>query len=97
MTRNQLLTQVAFNIGVTKQKCDVMLDALVDAITDALARGESVPIQNLCIFEISSRPERIAFNVHKGINETYPEVKTVKCRFSKSLKAAINHKRKSED
>lgn len=90
MTRAELVSKLAYYAGVSRAKCDAVLEAMPEVIAEALANDEKVPIRNLIIFETSTRAERSARNPSTGEIVTFPEVKTVRCKVSRALKDAIN-------
>lgn len=90
MKRSKLLSIISANSGVSRMKCDAVLEATVDAITDALSRGDEIKIQNFMTIKVGKRPERSARNPMSGEIVIFPEVKTVKCVISKALKDAVN-------
>jgi len=90
MRKSKLVSLVVKDTGLTKEQCDIFLDALTYEITQALARGEKVCISNFMSLEVSERGERYARNPATGIVALNPAMKTVRCRISQRVKDTIN-------
>lgn len=90
MNKHELVRAVANNAGITIKDATVALDAVVEAITDGLKKGETIQISGFGVFEAKNKP------AHKGINpktqETImiPAAKVPSFKFSKACKDEIN-------
>ena len=92
MTRNDLIRKVSQRTEINKSDCEEVLDAMAIEIMNSLIDGEKVFLKNFITFEITQRPERQGRNPRTGNTETYPPVKSIKCRISQSFKDAVNGK-----
>jgi DNA-binding protein HU-beta len=62
MTKAELITMVAEKAGTTKKDADTALNAVIDSITETLAKGEKVQLVGFGTFEVRERAAR------KGVN-----------------------------
>lgn len=90
MIRNEVVSKISQQTGVSKTDCDKVLDGLADVVTNALVDGEEVIIRRFMTFEVNQRPERSGRNPRTGEIITFPSMKSVKCRISKVIKDAVN-------
>lgn len=90
MKKTNLVSLLAKDTGLTKEQCDLFLEAFVYEVTDALARGEKIALPNFVSFDIAERKERYARNPSTGEIKLNPAVKTVRCRVSKRMRKLIN-------
>jgi len=98
--RNEIIKRLAIkkcgtenNIGESDlQEIGQLCDYLVDVFTEALLDDEKIMWKGFLSAEVAQRGERKGR--HPLTNEvvTFPPVKTVNCKFSKSIKDAINEK-----
>src|SRR5215210_809149 len=66
MNKTQLIDELATRFNGNKKAASQALDAVVDTITRAVARGEKVGITGFGVFEKVERPARIARNPATG-------------------------------
>ena len=68
MTKADLVERAAEALGprVTKKDCGLVVDAFLDAVTDALERGEGIEIRGFGTFKVRRRERRIARNPGTG-------------------------------
>ncbi len=68
MTKADLVAQAAVVVGprVTKKDCGLVVDAFLDAVKDALARGEGIEIRGFGTFKGRHRKARAARNPRTG-------------------------------
>ena len=67
-----------------------IIDILIDSIADALSCDDKIILENFMIFETIERGERKSKDFNTGDEITYPPVKSINCRFSKSFRDFIN-------
>lgn len=90
--KNDLITSVASKTGQAKIVCESVIDALISAIKDCLIRGDKVFINNFMSFETVERAERKGRDLNTGAPVTFPSMKSIKCKMSKTFKDAVNEK-----
>ncbi len=68
MTKADLVEQVAEAIGpgITKKDCALVVDGLLNAIKNALARHEHIEIRGFGTFKVRERKTRMARNPRTG-------------------------------
>lgn len=68
MTKADLVEQVADAIGpqVAKRECGLVVDAFLDAVKDALARGDRIELRGFGTFMVRNRKARKARNPRTG-------------------------------
>ncbi|MEW5907895.1 MAG: HU family DNA-binding protein [Patescibacteria group bacterium] len=76
-------------IGGTKVSSEKAMDAIIEAITNALKKGEEVSIAGLGIFVAKQRAARKARNPKTGEMVNVPATRVPKFRAAKALKEAI--------
>lgn len=64
MTKADVVEQVAHAIGrrVTKRECGLVVDAFLDAVREALARGKGIELRGFGTFKVRHRKARTALN-----------------------------------
>ena len=68
MTKADLVEQVADAVGprVTKRECGLVVDAFLDAVKDALARGDRIELRGFGTFKVRHRKARAGRNPRTG-------------------------------
>ena len=62
MNKNELIAAVAEKSGMTKKDAEKALSAVVETLTEALAKGEKVTLVGFGSFETKTREARIGRN-----------------------------------
>ncbi len=66
MNKSDLIQAVASRSGLTKKDSGSVVDAIIDGITDSLAKGEKVQLIGFGTFEVRSRKAREGRNPATG-------------------------------
>ena len=66
MNKTELITAVAEKAGMTKKDTESVISATLDAITEALAKGDKVQLAGFGIFEVKNREARTGRNPRTG-------------------------------
>ena len=68
MTKADLVKQVADALGgrVTKSDCGLVVDGFLDAVKEALARGDGIELRGFGTFKVQHRKARRALNPRTG-------------------------------
>ena len=91
MNKTELIAAISEKTGYLKKDSEKALNAVVEAITEALIKGEKVQIVGFGSFEVKDRPERVARNPQAPDQEiTIPASKAPVFKAGKSLKEAVN-------
>lgn len=91
MTKSELIDTIAGSVdGLTKTKADEILQATLNAIMDAVAKGDTLGLVGFGTFSKGERSERIARNPRTGEEIKVEAAKTVKFKASQKFKDAVN-------
>jgi DNA-binding protein HU-beta len=93
MNKSQLVSAVAEKAGIKKVVAEKAVNAAIEAIAEAIAKGERVAIPGLGVFNIRERKARKGRNPKTGKEITIPARKVVSFTAAKSLKEALNSKK----
>ena len=89
MVKADLVSKVA-EIGITKKQAGEVVDALVGAIKEALAKGDKVSLVGFGTFSIKERAAREGRNPRTGKKIKIPKKKVPSFRPGKELKDAVS-------
>lgn len=89
MTKMDLIETVAGKVGLTKADSGRAVDALLDAVSGALAKGEKVTITGFGTFEVRQRAARMGRNPQTGAPLHIAASKTPAFKAGKGLKDAV--------
>ena len=87
--KTDLIARVHAVIGGTKADAERAVEAIIDAITEYLKKGEEVSVARLGIFEAKTRAGRTGRNPRTGATIQIKAMKLTKFRASKTLKDAV--------
>ena len=90
MNKTELVAVVAENAGLTKKDAERVVNASIDAITAALAKGEKVQISGFGTFESKTREARVGRNPHTKEAIEIPATRVPAFKPSKALKDLIS-------
>ena len=90
MNKTELVAAVAESAGLTKKDAERVVNASIDAITAALAKGEKVQISGFGTFESKTREARIGRNPHTKEAVEIPATRVPTFKPSKALKDLIS-------
>jgi len=89
MTKAELVTAIAKGAGITKKQADAALKAAVEAVSNALKKGERVAIPGFGIFSVRERASRKGRNPRTGDVINIPARKVVVFRPAKDLREGV--------
>ena len=89
MMKKELVAAIAEKTGLTKKDSEAALGAVVEAITEALKKGETVQLTGFGTFAVKARAARKGLNpqTKKAIN--IPASKVPGFKAGKALKDAV--------
>lgn len=91
MTKGDFIDSVAAKANLSKKDAGAAVDAFLDAVTDALKRGDQVVFTGFGKFEVKKRAARMGVNPRNpGQKVHIPEAKVPKFSAGSQLKAAVN-------
>ena len=91
MTRSDLVAQLADRFTqITARDTELAVKTVLDAMSDALARGHRIEIRGFGSFSISRRPPRVGRNPRSGEQVTIPEKLVPHFKPGKALREAVD-------
>ncbi len=90
MKKNDLVTLVASQTGLSKKDTEKMVDLVFTAIGDALAAGDKVQISGFGSFETRQRAARVGHNPRTGEEIQIAAAKTPVFKPGKTLKDKVD-------
>ncbi len=90
MNKHDLIAKVAKDIGGTKTAAAQAIDSVIDGITKALKKGDSVTFVGFGTFKTANRKARTTRNPQTGVEVRIPKRKAVRFIAGKALKIAVN-------
>ena len=89
MNKTELIAIAAENAGLTKKDTERVLNAAIDAITQAMIKGEKVQLSGFGTFETKDREARVGRNPHTKEAIEIPATRVPSFKPSKALKDII--------
>lgn len=89
MNKAELIQEVATRAGVKVKEAEALLDSMIKATENALARGDKVAITGFGTFAVSERKARKGRNPQTGKEIRIPASKTPRFAAGKALKDAL--------
>ena len=90
MNKADLIDAVAHKTGLGKSQSCAAVESVLDIITEALTRGDSVSLVGFGIFSVSERAGRVGRNPRTGESITIASSRAPKFKAGKGLKDAVN-------
>jgi DNA-binding protein HU-beta len=92
LTKADLIDKVAKDVQLTKKDSDKVIDAVIGAISGALAKGDKVTLVGFGSFEVRKRAARKGRNPQSGKEINIPARKVPAFKAGKALKDAVGKK-----
>ncbi len=89
MNKPELITQVAERTGLTKKDTEKTLNAMLEALSEALVEGNKINLPGFGVFETRIRAARTCRNIHTGEPIEVHEARTPVFKPAKSLKERV--------
>lgn len=90
VNKKELIDRIAKTSSFAKKDVDVLLDAFVNVVSNALVNGEKVSLMGFGSFEVRARAERAGVNPRTGEAITIAATKTPAFKSSQTLKKKVN-------
>jgi integration host factor subunit beta len=91
MTRSDLVTRLAERFSqLTQRDTEFAVKTMLDAMSDALARGHRIEIRGFGSFSINRRPPRVGRNPRSGEQVTIPEKLVPHFKPGKALRESVD-------
>ncbi len=87
--KSDIVDAVAEKTGLTKKDAQSALDAVLEAVTESLQRGERVQLTGFGTFETRYRKERRGKNLQTGETIMIPATTVPAFKAGKALKDAV--------
>lgn len=93
MTKKELADQVAQKVDLSKKDAAAAVDAVLEAITNSLKKGQKVQLVGFGTFEVRKRKARTGINPQTKEKIKIPASKAPAFSPGKALKAAVSKKK----
>ena len=90
MTKADLAAEVAEEMGMSKKQADSVVNTVIDAVKEALAKGEDVRLVGFGTFSVKKREARTGRNPRTGKPLEIPAKKVPVFSAGKGLKDAVS-------
>ena len=90
MKKTELVAAVAEKSNLSKKDAEAAVNAVVAAVSEALAKGESVQLVGFGTFEVRERSEKVCRNPRTGESMTVAATKVPAFKAGKALKDAVS-------
>jgi DNA-binding protein HU-beta len=90
MNKAELVADVAERMGEPKMKAEEAVNAVFDAITSALKKGDDVRLPAFGVFDVKETAARTARNPQTGAEVKVPAGKKARFKPGKALKETLN-------
>ena len=89
MTQAEFITAVAEKAGMTKKDTEAAVSAVIDTITDSLAKGEKIQLVGFGTFEVRERKAREGINPQTKKKISIAATKVPAFKAGRALKDAV--------
>ncbi|MCR4717689.1 MAG: HU family DNA-binding protein [Lachnospiraceae bacterium] len=96
MNKTELVDAIASKTELSKKSSSDAVKAIVDTISEELAKGEKVTLVGFGTFEVANRKARTGHNPATGKKIKIPATKAPKFKAGKALKDAVNKSKKKK-
>ena len=90
MTKSELIAAVASKTDSTKKNAEAAVNAMLEAVTEALVNGDKVSIVGFGTFEVRDRKEKTVINPQTKKKMTAPASSAPAFKAGQGLKRAVN-------
>lgn len=94
MTKNQVVSYLAEQVGITKKQANAVLDELTGLAAKIIKKGDKLALPGFVTVKVQSRKARIGRNPQTGEPLKIPAKKVVKAVPAAALKAILSTKKK---
>lgn len=86
MVKQDIVSRVAEQKGITKVKAEIAVDAFFDSLKNALRSGERIELRGFGVFVVKPRKSGIGRNPRTGAEVPIPPGKTVRFKPGKEIR-----------
>ncbi len=94
MTKNQVVSYLAEQVGITKKQANAALDELAGLAAKIIKKGDKLALPGFVTVKVQNRKARIGRNPQTGESLKIPAKKVVKAVPAAALKAILSPKKK---
>ncbi len=89
MTKADLVMKMADGSGITKATAEKALNSLIDAVSEALGKGDKITLVGFGTFDVTQRSQREGRNPRTGQTITIPSTKVVRFKAGNKLRESV--------
>ncbi len=86
MIKLDIVNEVVNRTGITKNKAEVAVETVFDAMKKALERGDRIELRGFGVFQVKPRKKGIGRNPRTGREVRIPPGKTIRFKPGKNLR-----------
>ena len=90
MTKIDIINLVSGDMGLSNVKAEEAVDAIIDAVRESLARGESVTLRRFGSFSVREKSARVGRNPMTGREAPISARRVVSFKAGRNFKDAVN-------
>jgi len=90
MKKQELISKIAQDTGITKANAAAAVDSFFEGITKSLKKGKAITFVGFGTFKTAQRKARTARNPQTGASIKIPKRRVVRFTAGKALKSALN-------
>jgi DNA-binding protein HU-beta len=90
MNKQDLITKIAQDTGITKSNAAAAVDSFIEGITKSLKKGQPITFIGFGTFKTAQRKARTARNPQTGAAIKIPKRRVVRFSAGKALKQSLN-------
>jgi DNA-binding protein HU-beta len=90
MNKQELISKIAGDTGMTKTGAAAAVDSFIDGVVKTLKKGGSITFVGFGTFKTSTRKARIGRNPQTGASVKIPKRRVARFSAGKGLKKALN-------
>ena len=95
MTKADLVEKISDKIGLTKKQTELVVNTILDSITNALANGHKVELRGFGSFRVRRRNPRLGRNPKSGAKVEVPAKQVPFFKTGKELREMVDCKKSS--
>ena len=92
MNKKELVNLIGDKASLTKKDAEIALNAVLDSLTEVLAKGDSIALPGFANFSVKKRAARKGRNPATGKVIDIPASNAISFKAGQKLKDAVNQK-----
>ena len=90
MRKTDIISLVSEDTGLSKVKAEEAVDAIIDAVRESLAEGESVTLRRFGSFSVREKNARVGRNPKTGLEAPITARRVVRFKAGRQFRDAVN-------